>query len=157
MAAPKQRVSAGLLMYRMRGEELEVFLAHPGGPFFANRDDDVWSIPKGVPNKGESLEEAAMREFYEEVGMQPHGPYIDLGNITQKGGKVVYAWGFEGDWVEGTPNRCNTFKLEWPPNSGKICEFREIDRVGFFTLEEARRKLKAAQWPLVERLVQELG
>jgi predicted NUDIX family NTP pyrophosphohydrolase len=156
-SATKQRVSAGLLMYRMRGEELEIFLAHPGGPFFANRDDDVWSVPKGVPNEGESLMEAAEREFYEEVGMKPHRPYIELGNITQKGGKMVYAWGFEGDWVEGTPNRCNTFKLEWPPNSGKICEFKEIDRVGFFNLEEARRKLKAAQWPLVERLVQELG
>jgi predicted NUDIX family NTP pyrophosphohydrolase len=144
-------------MFRLRDETLEIFLAHPGGPFFANRDEDVWSIPKGVPNEGESLIEAAEREFYEEVGLQPHGPYLELGNITQKGGKVVHAWGFEGDWVEGTVNRCNTFKIEWPPKSGKICEFKEIDRVGFFTLDEAKKKLKAAQWPLVERLVQELG
>jgi predicted NUDIX family NTP pyrophosphohydrolase len=153
----KQRISAGLLMYRFRNDQLEIFLAHPGGPFFANRDEDVWSIPKGVPNEGEMLEQTAEREFYEEVGIHPHGPYLELGKITQKGGKVVYAWAFEGDWQEGTPNRCNTFKMEWPPKSGKICEFREIDRVGFFTLEEARKKLKAAQWPLVERLVQELG
>jgi predicted NUDIX family NTP pyrophosphohydrolase len=156
-ASAKQRVSAGLLMYRFRNDQLEIFLAHPGGPFFANRDDDVWSIPKGVPNDGEMLEQTAEREFYEEVGLKPHGPYLPLGSITQKGGKVVYAWAFEGDWVEGTPNRCNTFEIEWPPKSGKICTFKEIDKVGFFTLEEARKKLKAAQWPLVERLVQELG
>jgi len=153
----KTRVSAGLLMYRVRDEKLEIFLAHPGGPFFANRDEDVWSIPKGVPNDGETLMEAAEREFYEEVGLKPFGPYLVLGNITQKGGKVVHAWAFEGDWVEGTVNRCNTFKIEWPPKSGKICEFKEIDRVGFFALEEAKKKLKAAQWSLVERLVHELG
>ena len=144
-------------MYRVRDEKLEIFLAHPGGPFFANREEDVWSVPKGVPNEGETLMEAAEREFYEEVGLKPRGPYLELGNVTQKGGKVVHAWAFEGDWVEGTVNRCNTFKLEWPPKSGKICEFKEIDRVGFFALAEAKKKLKAAQWPLVERLVHELG
>ena len=153
----KERVSAGLVMYRESERGLEIFLAHPGGPFFANRDEGVWSIPKGVPEDGEDLKAAAEREFYEEVGLKPNGPYIDLGSIKQKGGKIVHAWAFKGDWVEGTVNRCNTFKLEWPPHSGKLCEFKEIDRVGFFTLEEARPRLKETQWPLVERLVQELG
>ena len=153
----KERVSAGLLMYREGERGLEIFLAHPGGPFFANREEGVWSIPKGVPEAGEGLIEAAEREFYEEVGLKPIGPYVELGSIKQKGGKIVHAWAFQGDWVEGTVNRCNTFKLEWPPNSGKICEFKEIDRVGFFTLEEARSRLKGTQWPLVERLVQALG
>ena len=153
----KERVSAGLLMYREGERGLEIFLAHPGGPFFANRDEGVWSIPKGVPEEDEELMQAAEREFFEEVGLKPNGPYIDLGSIKQKGGKIVHAWAFAGEWVEGTVNRCNTFKIEWPPNSGKMCEFREIDKVGFFTLEEARSKLKDAQWPLVERLVQALG
>lgn len=153
----KERVSAGLVMYREGERGLEIFLAHPGGPFFANRDEGVWSIPKGVPEDGEDLKTAAEREFYEEVGLKPNGPYIELGSIKQKGGKIVHAWAFKGDWVEGTVNRCNTFKLEWPPHSGKLCEFKEIDRVGFFTLEEARPRLKDTQWPLVERLVQELG
>ena len=152
-----ERVSAGLLMYREGERGLEIFLAHPGGPFFANRDEGVWSIPKGVPEEGEDLIQAAEREFYEEVGLKPNGPYIELGSIKQKGGKIVHAWAFPGEWVEGTVNRCNTFKLEWPPHSGKICEFREIDKVGFFSLEEARTKLKETQWPLVERLVRELG
>lgn len=153
----KERVSAGLLMYRESERGLEVFLAHPGGPFFENRDENVWSIPKGVPEEGETLLTAAEREFYEEVGLKPFGPYLELGSIRQKGGKIVHAWGFKGDWVEGTVNRCNTFKLEWPPKSGKICEFKEIDRVSFFTLEEAKARLKETQWPLVERLVQALG
>lgn len=153
----KERVSAGLLMYRERAGKLEIFLAHPGGPFFAKRDDGVWSIPKGVPEEGETLLEAAEREFYEEVGLKSFSPYLELGSIQQKGGKIVHAWGFAGDWVEGTVNRCNTFKMEWPPKSGKICEFKEIDRVGFFTLEIAQARLKQSQWPLVERLVQALG
>jgi len=153
----KERVSAGLLMYREGERGLEIFLAHPGGPFFANREEGVWSIPKGVPEPGESLLAAAEREFFEEVGLLSHPPYIDLGNIRQKGGKVDFAWAFQGEWVEGTVNRCNTFKLEWPPRSGKICEFKEIDRVGFFTLKEASPRLKETQWPLVERLVQALG
>ena len=153
----KERVSAGLLMYREGERGLEIFLAHPGGPFFANRDEGVWSIPKGVPEEDEELMQAAEREFFEEVGLKPNGPYTDLGSIKQKGGKVVHAWAFAGEWVEGTVNRCNTFKIEWPPNSGKMCEFKEIDKVGFFTLEEARSKLKDTQWPLVERLVQALG
>jgi predicted NUDIX family NTP pyrophosphohydrolase len=153
----KERVSAGLLMYRETESGLEIFLAHPGGPFFANREEGVWSIPKGVPEPGESLLAAAEREFFEEVGLVPHPPYIELGKIQQKGGKWVFAWAFPGEWIEGTVNRCNTFSIEWPPRSGKICEFKEIDRVGFFNLEDARVRLKEAQWPLVERLVQALG
>jgi predicted NUDIX family NTP pyrophosphohydrolase len=153
----KERVSAGLLMYREHNGKLEIFLAHPGGPFFENREFGVWSIPKGTPEPRETLLDAAEREFYEEVGLRPFSPYIPLGSIQQKGGKVVHAWAFPGEWIEGTVNRCNTFELEWPPKSGRICEFKEIDRVGFFTLEDARPRLKETQWPLVERLVQALG
>lgn len=144
-------------MYREREGQLEIFLAHPGGPFFARREFGVWSIPKGVPEPGEALIEAAEREFYEEVGQRPFGPYIDLGSILQKGGKTVHAWAFHGDWKEGTQNRCNTFEIEWPPGSGRVTEFKEIDRVGFFNLQDAAPRLKETQWPLVERLVQALG
>ena len=155
----RSRVSAGLLMFRRKDDEIEVLLAHPGGPFFVRKDDGVWTIPKGEAAPGEDLLTRAQIEFEEEVGFRPQNvqPWIELGWIQQKGGKIVHAWAFEGEWVEGTVNRCNTFKLEWPPSSGKICEFKEIDKVGFFTLEEARSKLKETQWPLVERLVQELG
>ncbi len=156
-ATKKERVSAGLLMYRERAGRLEVFLAHPGGPFFANRDQGVWSIPKGMPDPGETLLQAAEREFFEEVGLKPFPPYLELGSIRQEGGKIVFGWAFQGEWIEGTVNRCNTFQVEWPPKSGKLCVFKEIDRVGFFSLEEARSKLKETQWPLVERLVQALG
>lgn len=153
----KERVSAGLLMYRERDGRLEVFLAHPGGPYFSDRDENVWTVPKGEPEVGESMLEAAEREFFEEVGLESKGPYLELGNIRQKGGKIVHAWAFKGEWVDGTVNRCNTFKMEWPPKSGELCEFKEIDRVGFFTLEQARSRLKESQWPFVERLVQALG
>lgn len=139
-------------MYRVRSRGLEVFLAHPGGPFFANRDAGVWTIPKGVPDEGEELMAAAEREFFEEVGIHPRGPYLPLGQIKQKGGKIVHAWAFEGDWTEANTHVCNTFKMEWPLGSGKMKEFPEIDRVGFFPLDEARAKLKETQWPLVERL-----
>jgi predicted NUDIX family NTP pyrophosphohydrolase len=149
---PKTRQSAGLLMYRFGASGLELFLAHPGGPFFQNRDAGVWSIPKGVPNDGEELIAAAEREFFEEVGLKPHGPYMPLGQIKQKGGKIVHAWAFEGNWTDDNKHVCNTFKMEWPPQSGKTQEFQEIDQVGFFPLDVARVKLKETQWPLVERL-----
>ena len=145
-------------MYRIREAGIEVLLIHPGGPYNARKDAGVWSIPKGLFEKDEDGLAAAKREFREELGSDvPAEDFLPLGPVTQKGGKIVHAWAFQGDWVEGTVNRCNTFKIEWPPKSGNICEFKEIDRVGFFTLEEARSKLKDTQWPLVERLVRELG
>lgn len=147
-----QRVSAGFVMYRIRDGRMEVFLAHPGGPYFAKKDEGHWSIPKGTLKKGEAVMDAAEREFEEETGIKPHGPYLDLGSIRQKGGKLVHAWAFAGEWDESTPHVCNTFKLEWPPLSGRFQEFPEIDRVGFFRLPEARKKLKESQHELLDRL-----
>ena len=150
------RVSAGLLMYRFKEGALQIFLAHPGGPLFQKKDDGYWTIPKGEPPPGESLFEAAVREFEEETGIRPHGPYVGLESITQKGGKTVYAWAFEGDHDPAIPIRSNLFELEWPPKSGRIQRFPEVDRAQFFSLPEGRKKLKDTQWDLVERLMANL-
>jgi predicted NUDIX family NTP pyrophosphohydrolase len=146
------RVSAGLLMYRIIQGQVEVLLAHPGGPFFARKDEGHWTIPKGQLDAGEEMLEAARREFFEEVGFQANGPFIQLGSIQQKGGKIVHAWACLGDLPEGHQHRCNTFKAEWPIGSGVFQSFPEIDRVCFFPLLEARRKLKETQCPLLDRL-----
>ncbi len=140
-------------MYRFQNGDLQVFLAHPGGPFFQSKDDGHWTIPKGEPPEDEPLLDAAIREFEEETGMKPHGPYMELGAIRQKGGKVVRAWAFEGDHDESQPIVSNTFEIPWPPGSGRIRSFPEVDKARFFSLPEAKNKLKATQWPLVERLV----
>jgi predicted NUDIX family NTP pyrophosphohydrolase len=148
----RSKTSAGLLMYRVRDRPLEVFLAHPGGPLFAKKDAGHWSIPKGEVEPGEELLAAAIREFREETGVEPRGDFLDLGAIRQKGGKTVYAWAFRGDWDETRPLQSNTFPLEWPPGSGKVRSFPEIDRAGFFTIAEARKRLKEAQHPFLDRL-----
>jgi predicted NUDIX family NTP pyrophosphohydrolase len=146
------RVSAGLIMYRFRGGGLEVFLAHPGGPYTELKDDGYWTIPKGRQKRFETLLDAAKREFEEEVGIQPQGPYIELGCIRQKGGKLVHAWAFQGEWDESKPIQSNSFEMSWPPYSGHMQKFPEIDRAAFFDPKEARRKLKESQWPLLDRL-----
>jgi predicted NUDIX family NTP pyrophosphohydrolase len=151
-----QRVSAGILVYRWKAGALEVLIAHPGGPFFASKDEGHWTIPKGEPRPGEDLPEAAVREFSEEVGFKPTGPFMELGSIQQKGGKVVYAWACEGDLPAGHVHSCNTFRMEWPLKSGKFQSFPEIDRACFFPVGEARRKLKATQVPLVDRLLEKI-
>ncbi len=143
-------------MYRIHDSELEVFLVHPGGPFFRNRDEDSWTIPKGEPVPEEELLAAAKREFEEEVGIQPTAPFTELGTIKQKGGKVVHAWAFEGQWDENRELTSNTFELEWPPHSGRKQNFPEVDRGAFFRLAEARKKLKAAQHPFLDRLASEV-
>jgi len=148
----QNKISAGLLMYRIRDGRAEVFLAHPGGPFFKNKDDGHWSIPKGEVEPGEDLLAAAIREFKEETGLEPRGDFIELGLIQQKGGKTVHAWAFPGDWDRWQPLQSNTFELEWPPMSGKIQQFPEIYRVGLFSIAEARKKLKPAQHPFLDRL-----
>jgi predicted NUDIX family NTP pyrophosphohydrolase len=150
-------MSAGLIMYRFRNGNLDIFLAHPGGPLYRSKDDGHWSIPKGEPPEGEPLLQAAVREFEEETGIKPHGDFIELGSIRQKGGKTVHAWAFEGSPDESQSIHSNTFEMEWPPGSGCFQNFPEVDRACFFTLSEGRRKLKEAQWPLVERLVKILG
>jgi predicted NUDIX family NTP pyrophosphohydrolase len=147
-------VSAGLLMYRYKDGDLQVFLAHPGGPRFQNKDDGHWTIPKGELPEGESLMDAALREFKEETGIDPEGPYIELGSIRQKGGKEVHAWAFEADHDPIEPIQSNLFEMEWPPKSGRIQSFQEVDKAQFFSLAEAKNKLKETQWPLVERLIE---
>ncbi|HEY3251294.1 MAG TPA: NUDIX domain-containing protein [Ignavibacteria bacterium] len=152
-----KRTSAGLIMYRITNEKLEVLLAHPGGPFFTKKDEGHWSIPKGEPDGKEELLKAAIREFEEETGIKPEGDFIELGSIVQKGGKEVFAWAFEGDLPNGFVHKCNTFKLEWPPKSGKIQEFKEIDNIEFFDVEAAKKKVKGTQIPLLGRLERHLG
>jgi predicted NUDIX family NTP pyrophosphohydrolase len=147
------RVSAGILLYRRTGDGgLEVLLAHPGGPLFTKRDEGHWSIPKGEPDADEPLLEVARREYAEETGHPvPEGPLIDLGSIVQKGGKHVHAWAVEGD-LDPATIRSNEFEFEWPPRSGVRRTYPEIDRVAWFTPDEARRRLKPTQVPLLERL-----
>jgi predicted NUDIX family NTP pyrophosphohydrolase len=140
-------------MYRFRNGFMQIFLAHPGGPLFRRKDEGHWTIPKGEPPEMEPLLDAAVREFEEETGIVPHGPYIELGSIRQKGGKVVHAWAFKGDHDPEKPIRSNTFEMQWPPGSGRAQSFPEVDRAQFFSLSEGRKKLKEAQWALVERLV----
>ncbi len=156
MASAKR--SAGLLMFRRGpGGAVEVFLVHPGGPFFARRDAGAWTIPKGEVEPGEVPREVARREFQEETG-QPlerclrGGELVSLGEVRQKGGKVVEAWAFEGDWPAGEPLRSNTFAIEWPPRSGRQAEFPEVDRAQFFPLELARQKIHAPQRAFLDRL-----
>ncbi len=146
------RISAGILLYRRVGRGLEFLLAHPGGPLFATRDEGHWTIPKGEPDAGEPLLEAAWREFREETGHDPGAaPPLELGSIVQKGGKVVHAWAIEGP-LDPELARSETFEMEWPPRSGRRQAFPEIDRVAWFEPPEARRRIKAAQIPLLERL-----
>ncbi len=147
------RQSAGLLMFRRRAGSLEFLLAHPGGPFFARKDDGAWTIPKGEPNPGEDLLSRARIEFHEEIGLAAEATdWIALGQIKQKGGKIVHAWAFAGDLPEFFAHRSNRFRMEWPPRSGRMAEFPEVDWAQFFDLEEARRKIKPPQLPFLERL-----
>ena len=145
------RISAGLLMYRVRDGRLEVLLVHPGGPFFAKKDDGAWTIPKGEIEAGEDMLSAAQREFEEETGFGPAAPFVELKPITQKGGKIVQAWAFAGD-CDPRRLQSNVFTIEWPPRSGRTQEFPEIDRADWFNLDEGKRKIKAAQIPLLEEL-----
>jgi len=141
-------------MFRRRSNELEVLLAHPGGPFFTRKDDGAWTIPKGEAGPGEDLLRRAQIEFEEEVGFRPESSqgWIELGSITQKGGKIVHAWAFEGDLPESFEVKSNLFEMEWPLGSGRLQSFPEVDQAKFFTEAVARRKLKAAQTPFLDRL-----
>ncbi|HEV3065769.1 MAG TPA: NUDIX domain-containing protein [Chthoniobacterales bacterium] len=145
------QVSAGLLMYRKSGSILEVFLVHPGGPFWAKKDEGAWSIPKGLIDEGEDRLEAAKREFLEETSIRPAEPFIYLGEIKQKSGKRVHAWAFAGNCDLSQMNS-NTFTLEWPPKSGQMKEFPEIDKGEFFSVPDARRKITPSQADFLVRL-----
>ena len=146
-----QKESAGLLLFRRRDGHLEVLLAHPGGPYWAGRYEGAWTIPKGGIHAGEELLDTAIREFQEETGFHPVGPYYPLGSITQRSGKVVHAWAFEGDCDPASVSSVTT-TTEWPPRSGRQIEIPEIDRVEFFSTNEARRAINVAQAELLDRL-----
>jgi predicted NUDIX family NTP pyrophosphohydrolase len=150
------RTSGGLLLWRSREGRLQVLLAHPGGPLWVKKDHGHWTIPKGEMEPGEEVLAVALREFAEETGHEaPDGPLIDLGEITQKSGKRVLGWAVEGD-LDPSTAVSNTFEMEWPPRSGVQRAFPEIDRVEWFELDEARRRLKAAQVPFLDRLLASL-
>ncbi len=151
--AQRSRISAGLLMFRRRAGEIEFLLAHPGGPLFVHKDKGHWTIPKGEAAPGEDLLRRARIEFAEEIGLEAKGPYLPLGTIQQKGGKVVHAWAVEGDLPAGFVQRSNTFELEWPPGSGRMQMFPEIDRAEFFAEKRARKKIKSTQAPFLGRLI----
>ncbi len=146
------KTSAGILMYRKSHAGTEVFLIHPGGPFFKNKDEAAWSIPKGEIDEGEDPLAAAKREFEEETGCRPVGIFQPLTQIKQKSGKIVLSWAVEGD-CDADTIKSNKFKLEWPPKSGRYQEFPEVDRAAWFSLDEARRKINAAQVALLEELL----
>jgi predicted NUDIX family NTP pyrophosphohydrolase len=148
--------SAGILLYRHADAGPEVLLVHPGGPFWARRDEGAWSIPKGEHGEGEEPIDAARREFAEETGAPlAAGELIPLGEVRQRSGKQVAAWAAEGD-LDPASVRSNTFELEWPPRSGRIQAFPEVDRAEWFALDEARRRLLPAQVAFVDRLHEQL-
>jgi predicted NUDIX family NTP pyrophosphohydrolase len=150
------KVSAGILLYRKTGKGLQVFLVHPGGPLWVKKDEGVWSIPKGLVEAEEDLLQTAIREFEEETGfsIKPENP-IRLSPVKLKSGKTVHAFAIEGD-CEPEKLRSNTFQMEWPPKSGKIKEFPEIDRGGWFSIEEAKRKINPGQISFIEELKEKL-
>ncbi|MBW4484451.1 MAG: NUDIX domain-containing protein [Tildeniella torsiva UHER 1998/13D] len=148
--------SAGLLMYRTQDHRLEVLLVHSGGPYWANRRWQAWTIPKGEIDPGEDTFEAAKREFLEETGQAPIGSFRPLQPVRQAGGKLVFAWAFEGNFNPAHLHS-NTFMLEWPPNSGVLREFPEVDQAAWFELEEARKRIIKAQGQFLDELVQVLG
>ena len=143
-------------MYRVRGDELEFLLVHPGGPLWQNQDAGIWSIPKGEIHPGEDGLEAAKREFAEELGLHAQGAFVELAPITQKSGKIVHAWGFAGD-CDPSQIRSNTFSMEWPPRSGRTGTFPEVDRAAFFNLEQSKGRIIPAQVALLEGLLRKLG
>lgn len=143
-------------MYRVRGGTLEVFLVHPGGPLWARKDLGAWSIPKGEYAEGEEPLSAARREFEEETGMKPEGDLLPLSDVRQSNNKIVKAWAFEGD-CDAAAARSNLFSMEWPPGSGKIEKFPEVDRAEWFTVDAAKSKILKAQIRLIEDLVEKLG
>jgi len=150
--ATSHRESAGLLLFRRRNDQIEVLLGHPGGPYWTTRHEGAWSIPKGGINPGEDPLQAAIREFTEETGFTPQGPFIPLGSIVQRSGKTVHAWAFEGDCDPSSLTSINT-QTEWPPRSRHMIDIPELDRVAFFSISDAKPVINVAQGELLERLV----
>jgi len=145
------RISAGILMYRLKDERLQVLLVHPGGPFWAKKDEGAWSIPKGLIDQGEDPLEAAKREFEEETGFSVSGRFISIGEVRLGSGKIIKAWAVKGD-LDPSGIRSNTFRMQWPPRSGRVQEFPEVDRAEWFDIEEAQKRINQGQVGLLEEL-----
>ena len=150
-ATSRRNTSAGLVLFRRGGSGLEIFLAHPGGPLWKSRDIGAWTIPKGLIDEGEDPLAAAQREFREETGIEATGPFLPLGSIRQKAGKVVHGWAWEGD-ADASATTSNSAKLEWPRKSGHWVSYPEIDRCGWFSAAAAREKMNPAQAEFIDRL-----
>jgi len=140
-------------MYRFRGNQVEFLLVHPGGPFWRNKNEGAWTIPKGEVEQSEEALATAKREFEEELGAKPVGPFIELAPVRQKGGKIIHAWAFEGE-LDPLGIRSNVFSMEWPPRSGRLQEFPEVDRAAWFDLQTAKSKINLAQIALLEEAQQ---
>lgn len=143
-------------MYRRSGEQLEVFLVHPGGPYWSKKNEGVWTLPKGEFEDGEEPLAAARREFYEETGFYADDPFLELGSIRQKSGKVVLAWAFEGD-CNPEELKSNLCQIEWPPRTKRFVDIPEIDRGGWFSIPEAKERILPSQQPFLEALVRNIG
>lgn len=152
----RHKESAGLLLYRRKASGIEVLLAHPGGPYWVGKNETAWTIPKGGMHPGEGPLETAIREFREETGFEPAPPYLPLGHIVQRSGKTVHAFAFEGD-ADPSALKSEMTSTEWPPKSGRWIQVPEIDRAAFYSIDEARRLINAAQAELLDRLVTQLA
>ena len=150
-ASGMKKRSAGVLLYRVSGNRLEVLLVHPGGPYWAKKDAGAWTIPKGEIDEGEDALAAAKRELKEETGLEVAGELVTLAPVKQRGGKTVHAWAAQGD-CDPLAITSNTFAMEWPPKSGRMQSFPEVDRAAWFSLDEARAKILAGQAPLLDEL-----
>lgn len=155
-AMARATLASGIMLFRRVPGGIEVLLAHPGGPFWSQRDEGAWTLPKGEPTPGEDALACARRELEEETGVVAQGPFVDLGEVKQKAGKVVHAWAAEGD---GDPAamRSNTFSMEWPPRSGRMATFPEVDRWAWLDLGEARRRINPAQADFLDRIAERIG
>ena len=151
--AKSRKISAGMLLFRRTVGKLEIFLAHPGGPFWTRQEEGTWTIPKGVIEEGEDPLDAAQREFREETGIQPQPPFLPLGSIRQKAGKTVHAWAWEGD-ADAAGIVSNLMRIEWPRGSGRWQSYPEVDRCAWFDPGGAREKINSAQAELIDRLEQ---
>jgi predicted NUDIX family NTP pyrophosphohydrolase len=149
------KISAGILLFRARPAGVEVMLVHPGGPFWAKKDAGSWSIPKGLAEEGEDPLAAAKREFREETGMAIEGEFLDLGRHKQPGGKTIAAWACEADF-DTAALKSNTFAMEWPPRSGRMAEFPEVDRAAWYSIDDALETINKGQAPIIAALVKRL-
>jgi predicted NUDIX family NTP pyrophosphohydrolase len=151
-----RKYSVGILLFRFKDKRLEVLLVHPGGPFWAKKDKGVWSIPKGLLGENENPLDGAKREFKEETGFEVEGEFIDLGELKQPGGKIIHAWALEKD-LDATKIVSNKFTLEWPRNSGRIQEYPEVDKAGWFDIEQAKKKIIKGQLGFIDKLIEILN